>query len=107
VRLLLDECVPRPISRELIGHDVHHVVDMGWSSKRNGELLRLMVVGRFEALLTVDQNLEFQQNLRAAGVGVIVVVARTNRLKELRPLVPAILDAIASITPGALVKVGG
>jgi hypothetical protein len=62
VRLLLDECVPRPISRELIGHDVHHVVDMGWSSKRNGELLRLMVVGRFEALLTVDQNLEFQQN---------------------------------------------
>jgi hypothetical protein len=84
VRLLLDECVPRPIKRELTGHDVHHVVDMGWSSKRNGELLRLMVDARFDALLTVDQNLEFQQNLRAAGVGVVLVIARTNRVKELR-----------------------
>ena len=43
MRLLLDECVPRPLLRDLAGHDAHHVVDMGWSSKRNGELLTLMV----------------------------------------------------------------
>jgi hypothetical protein len=107
MRLLLDECVPRPIKRDLVGHDVHHVVDMGWSSKRNGELLRLMVAERFEALLTVDQNLEFQQNLRASGVGVVVVLARTNRLKELRPIVPEMIEALAKVTPGALIKVGG
>ena len=82
MRLLLDECVPRPLRHDLVGHDVHHVVDMGWSSKRNGELLRLMLAERFEALLTVDQNLQFQQNVRASGIGVVVVVARTNRLKE-------------------------
>jgi len=105
MRLLLDECVPRPIKRELVAHDVHHVVDMGWSSKRNGELLRLMVAERFEVLLTVDQNLEFQQILRASGVGVVVVLARTNRLKELRPMVPAMLAALATVTPGALIKV--
>jgi hypothetical protein len=79
---------------------------MRWSSKRNGELLQLMLKEGFEALLTVDQNLEFQQNLRASGVGVVLVIARTNRLKELRPLVPAMLNAIARVTPGALVKVG-
>ena len=107
MRLLLDECVPRPIKRELVGHDVHHVVDMGWSSKRNGDLLQLMLDERFEALLTVDQNLEFQQNLRASAVGVVVVIARTNRLKELRPLVPAMLNAIATVTPGGLIRVGG
>jgi hypothetical protein len=39
MRLLLDECVPRPLLRDLTGHDAHHVVDLGWSSKRNGELL--------------------------------------------------------------------
>ena len=56
--------VLRPIKRELDNHDVHHVVvDMGWSSKRNGELLQLMLKEGFEALLTVDRNLEFQQNL--------------------------------------------
>ena len=58
---------------------------MGWSSKRNGELLRLMVAERFDALLTVDQNLEFQQNLRASGIGAVVVLAKTSRIKELRP----------------------
>jgi len=79
--LLLDECVPRPLKRDRIGHDVRHVVEMGWSSKRNGELLRLMVAEHFDALLTVDQNLEFQQNLRASGIVVVVVLAKTNRVK--------------------------
>ena len=66
MRLLLDECVPRPLKHDLIGHDVSHVNDMGWSSKRNGELLRLMAAERFDAFLTVDQSLEFQQNIRAS-----------------------------------------
>jgi hypothetical protein len=106
MRLLLDECVPRPLKSDLVGHDVRHVVDMGWSSKRNGELLKLMVAERFDTLLTVDQSIEFQQNVRASGIGVLVVLARTNRLKELRPLVPRILDALTKLTPGELIKVG-
>lgn len=85
---------------------MQHVVDMGWSSKRNGELLRLMLAEGFEALLTVDQNLEFRQNLRASEIGVVLVIARTNRLKELRSLVPAMLNAIAAVTPGGIFKVG-
>jgi len=106
VRLLLDECVPRPLKRELPGHDVRTVGELGWSSKRNSELLALMLAERFEGLLTVDQNLEFQQNVRASGLAVVVVVARTNRLKELRPMVPAILDALARVRLGELVRVG-
>src|SRR5450759_2807135 len=106
MRLLLDECVPRPLERELAGHDVQHVVDMGWSSKRNGELLKLMVLERFEAMLTVDRNIEFQQNVRASGIGVVVAVARTNRLKELRPLVHQLLEALARISRGELILTG-
>ena len=81
MRLLLDECVPRTLKPDLVGHDVEHVVDMGWSSKRNGELLKLMVAERFETLLTVDQNIEFQQNVRGAGVGGCGC-NRTNQLPE-------------------------
>lgn len=106
MRLLLDECVPRPLLRDLAGHDAHHVVDMGWSSKRNGELLKLMLGERFGAPLTVDQNLPFQQNLKASGISVVVVVARTNRVKGLRPLLPQILRALAAIKPGEFVTVG-
>lgn len=107
MRLLLDECVPRPLLRDLIAHDVHHVVDMGWSSKRNGELLKLMVGERFEALLTVDQNLPFQQSVRASGIGVVVALARTNRVKELRPLIPRILEALLVVKAGELITVDG
>jgi hypothetical protein len=106
MRLLLDECVPRPLKRDLSGHDVHTVVEMGWSSKRNGELLQLMLAERFEAFLTVDQNIEFQQNVKASGVAVIVVVARTNRLRELRALVPKILDALNRVKAGDIMRVG-
>jgi len=78
---------------------------MGWSSKRNGELLQLMLAAQFAALLTVDQNFEFQQNVRASGVGVIVLLAKTNRIKELRPLVPQILEALARLTSGELIRI--
>jgi predicted nuclease of predicted toxin-antitoxin system len=106
MRLLLDECVPTPLLRDLTGHDVHHVVDLGWSSKRNGELLKLMVAEQFEALVTVDRNLPFQQDLRASGIAVVIVVARTNRVKELRPLMPQVLDALRIVKAGEVVSVG-
>ena len=105
--VLLDECVPRPLKRDLVGHDVRHVVDMGWTAKRNGELLRLMVAAHFEAFVTVDQNLEFQQNLRSSAIGMILAVTKTNRVKELRPLVPLILDALNRVRAGELIRVGG
>ena len=91
--------------RDLSGHDVHHVVDMGWSSKRNGELLQLMLAEGFEALLTVDRNLPFQQNLRASGIAVVIAVARTNRVKELRPLMPRVLDALRNVKAGEVISV--
>ncbi len=105
--LLLDECVPRPLRRDLVGHDVRHAIDMGWSGKRNGELLRLMAAEGFTAFLTSDQNLEFQQNLQASRMGVVVVLAKTNRLRDLRPLVPQILDALGRVQPGQVIRVGG
>ena len=107
MRVLLDECVPRKLKRDLIGLDVQAVVDIGWSSKRNGELLQLMLAQKFDVLLTVDRNLQFQQNVRASSLGVVVVIVRRNRLKELRPLAPAMLEAIARVRPGELIHVEG
>ncbi|HEV2946582.1 MAG TPA: hypothetical protein VGX70_04360, partial [Gemmataceae bacterium] len=102
----LDECVPRPLRRYLTGHDAETVPEMGWSGKKNGELLKLMAQQAFEVFLTVDQNLRFQQNLSGAGVGIIVLVAATNRLADLLPLIPRVLSAMSSIQPGQLIEVG-
>ena len=105
MRILLDECVPRPLKRELAGHDVHTVPEMGWSGKKNGELLQLMVPENFEVFLSVDQNLRYQQNLRAANIAVVVLVAPTNRLMDLLPLMPSVRAALGTIQPGQLVEI--
>ena len=105
MRILLDECVPKRLRRELAGHLVQTVPEMGWAGKKNGELLSLLLPAGFEVLLTVDQNLPHQQNLRAAGVAVLVVVAASNRIADLVPLMPRVLAALATIKPGDLVEV--
>jgi hypothetical protein len=107
MRILLDECVPRPLKRELADYEVGTVVEMGWSGKKNGELLRLMSQEGFTILLTTDQNLRYQQNLEQAGVAVVVLVARSNRLPDLVPLIPDVCSVLSIIVPGQVIEVGG
>jgi hypothetical protein len=105
VRILLDECVPRPIRGELPGHDVRTVPEMGWAGKKNGELLQLMVPAGFEVFLTVDQNLRFQQNIQSAGLVVVILVAPSNRLADLIPLMPQVNAALSTARAGDLIEV--
>jgi hypothetical protein len=78
---------------------------MGWSGKKNGELLQLLAGQGFDVLLTVDQSIRYQQNLHAAGVAVVVLVAPTNRLADLVPCMPAARAALSSIKPGDVVEI--
>ena len=105
MRILLDECVPRPLKRELTDYEIRTVVEMGWSGKKNGELLQLMVQESFTILLTTDQNLRYQQNLQQAGVAVVVLVAPSNRLPDLVPLIPSVRSLLGTIRPGEVIEV--
>ena len=105
MRIRLDECVPRPFRQEFSGHDVRTIQEMGWAGKKNGELLALMTAQGFEVFLTVDQNLRYQQNLQAAGVRVVVLVATSSRLADLKPLMPSVLKALNSIKPGDVIEI--
>jgi predicted nuclease of predicted toxin-antitoxin system len=104
VRILLDESLPRPLARLLPEHDVRTVAAMGWGGKRNGELLQLAAAD-FDALLTADQNLEHQQNLGALPVAVIILIAPTNRMESLRPLIAALLQTLQTLSPRQLVHI--
>ena len=105
VRVLLDEQVPAGLAALLPGHEVRTVTGMGWSGVKNGELLR-RIAGQFDALLTMDRNLEFQQNLGALSFGILVVRAPSNRLRDVQPLVPDILAALPRVAPGEVSRVG-
>lgn len=106
MRLLLDESLPAPLGDFLIGHDVRTVTQMGWTSLSNGVLLRQAAV-EFDAVLTADQNIEFQQNLKTLPIAVVVLVAASNRLESLEPLIVELRATLGALQPNVLVRVGG
>lgn len=106
MRVLLDECVPRKLGRELPGHEVLTVTGQGWSGVKNGRLLAL-AEAEFDVFLTVNQNLKYQQNLKNFNIAIILLMARDNRLKTLLPLAPEVNEALSKIKPGEFFRVGG
>jgi hypothetical protein len=94
MKILLDECVPRPLKFDFTGHDVSNVTEMKWSGFKNGKLLKLAVEAGFEIFVTADQNLQYQQNLQNYKIGIIVLVAKSNKMEELKVLIPLILEEI-------------
>jgi hypothetical protein len=105
VKVFLDECVDWRLARDIAGHDVKTARQMEWTTIKNGALLTL-ASQYFDVFVTVDRNLSFQQNLNAFSIAVVVLQARTNRLADLRPLIPNLLVAIESARPGAARLVG-
>jgi hypothetical protein len=102
---LLDECVDWRLARAISGHDVKTARQLGWSSIRNGELLR-RASKEFDVFVTVDRNLAFQQNAASLPIAVVVLRARTNRLSDLLPLIPALLDVVAVVKSGEVMMIG-
>lgn len=105
MRVLLDECVDRRLARQLSSHAVKTVPEMGWATIRNGDLLAL-AEKEFDVFVTVDRNLSFQQNLPRFKIAVLILRARTNRLIDLLPLMPKILEAILRSKAGEVVSIG-
>ena len=89
----------------LEGHSAVTVAVRGWAGVKNGDLLRRMH-GEYDALLTMDRGIEFQQNIAGLPFGVLLVLAPSNRMVHLQPLVPAILEALQAVKPGGLRRIG-
>jgi hypothetical protein len=104
MRVLLDECVTRYLKPEFIGHDVFTVEDAGFKGLKNGRLLQA-ASGKYDIFLTVDQNIQFQQNLATFALAVILLKAPRSTLAMLKPLMPKVLQVLGTIKPGELVVV--
>jgi hypothetical protein len=105
MRILLDESLPIELRSEIAGHEVRYDREMGWSGLKNGELLT-QAAALFEVLVTADQNLEYQQNLDTLPIAVSVLVARSNRIEQLRPLLPRLVEGslLSSRAPSCELK---
>jgi Domain of unknown function (DUF5615) len=108
VRILLDEQLPRQLAPHFKGHDARTVKEQGWAGLKNGALLKRAATAGFEVFITSDQNIEFQQDLKKAELFVVVLVAPTNKLEDLLPLVPPVLLALKDDSArGRLIHIGG
>lgn len=105
MKVFVDECVDWRLSRDIVGHEVKTARQMGWSTIKNGELLAL-AAREFDVFVTVDRNLSFQQNLPAFAIAVIVLRAPSNRLADLKLLIPELLAWIPRAKKGAVEYVG-
>lgn len=105
MRILLDECMPQQLSRDLVGHDISTIKQMGWTGLRNGVLLA-KAAGRFDVFLTVDKNLPKQQKLVDFPLAVVVLRCATNDVNDLRRLIPALLAALPKAKKSAATFVG-
>lgn len=104
MRVLLDENLPRGLTELLVGFQVDTVVGRGWGGVENGQLLKRAADG-YDAFLTMDRKLPAQQSIAGLPFGVVLLLAPSNRLRHLRPLMPELLRILPSVKPGALYTV--
>lgn len=104
MNVLLDECVPKRLKRDLARHRVSTVEEAGFKGLENGALLRA-AEGRYQVLVTVDRSIPKQQNLSLRKLSILILVAPSNKYDDLRRLVPQALEALETIEPGAVVSI--
>src|SRR5438132_8417 len=105
MNVLLDECMPKKLKREFQGHFVSTVTETGWSGKKNGELLSL-AERKFDVFVRVDQNLDYQQNIRRFKIAIVLLKAKDNDIDTLRSFMPKVRQILESLEKGRIFKIG-
>ncbi len=104
MKILLDECVDQKLRLAFGKHDCQTAMYARLAGLKNGALLAAAEAANFEVLITVDQEIPYQQNLDGRRISILIFCAATNRLADLTLLVAAALDALDSIEPGQVIR---
>jgi len=106
MKILLDENLPRKLKADFgPDYEVKTVREMNWQGKKNGELLGLIAFNGFDIFVTVDKNLQHQQNLDKFNISIFLLLAINNRRETLQKLIEKIKDKIQKGDFGKLTKI--
>ena len=106
MKILLDECIDQKLRLLFTGHDCETAAYAKLAGLKNGVLLSAAESAGFELMITTDQEIPYQQNLDRRRIAILILCAPTNRLADLKPLVPAALRALNVVTPGKVLRIG-
>ncbi len=104
MKLLLDECVPRRLKRDFVGYEILTIDEAGFKGLKNGSLIGA-ASEVFQVLITVDKNIEHQQNKKDLPAAILILSAKSNRYESLSPLVSEALKALETIKTGEIIKI--
>ena len=102
MNILFDGCVPRPLRQFLAGHTVKTAPEMGWAELKNGDLLH-SAEEQFDALVTSDKNIRYQQNI--TGRKIAILVLPTNRWPDLRTMTEQIAAIVSGLKAGDFIEI--
>ncbi len=101
MRLLLDENLPKRLKKDFSKREIFTIREKGWNGKKNGELLKLLLSEKFDALITFDKNMQYQQNFMKFSITVFVLDAEDNTYDVLKQLIPEIKNVLTKeLKPG-------
>lgn len=106
MRLLLDENLPKRLKQDLKEHEIYTAADKGWTGVSNGKLLQFLIEDEFDALLTFDKNLQYQQNFTKYTIAVLVLNAPDNSYLTLKRLLPKIREVLSTELPNGPIEIG-
>jgi hypothetical protein len=105
MKILLDENLPHELRHHLAGHDAFTVAYMGWSGTKNGALLSRAAQEGFDAFVTLDNGVAYQQNPATLPVGVVILSAASNDISDLLPLLADLLRSLSALLPRTIMRV--
>ncbi|MGC2238830.1 MAG: DUF5615 family PIN-like protein [Pyrinomonadaceae bacterium] len=105
MKLLLDECLPGKLKREFVGHEVFTIDEAGFKGLKNGQLIQSAGEKDFDVLISVDKNIEYQQNKTNLPIAILVLSATNNRIESLLPLITEALRILENIKTGEIITV--
>ena len=100
MKILLDECITKTLKKHLVNHTVFTVANMNWLGKKNGNLMKSAIAEGFDILLTIDKNLQFQNNITEYNIVIVIFDSKNSKLESLLPFIPVFEKLISSFEKG-------
>lgn len=103
MKIVFDQGTPAPLRRSLSDYEVSTAYELGWSSLKNGDLIRLAETQGFDVLVTTDSNLKYQQNL--AGRKIAIVVLLSTSWPRIQQRTQLIAQRISGMSAGGFIEI--
>ena len=107
MRILFDENAPFSLALDLVGHDCETVIQLGWRGIKNGMLLTRAEAAGFKVLITLDDDMEPEQNMTARSIAILVLKPRRQGKGAARELAGNVILALQTLAPGEIRMIRG